>query len=271
MKRDSVQLVSYSSSEDSDSEKSPPTKKRKLPTLAATLAGKTHVDNPALHQGRKRSTPHIDGQYATHVYASVPLSRSSQLFDAISKITASAKARVPALNDFFSAPDGRRPELHISVTRPIFVRAHQREELKRAVKRIADGTRPFSASLACITELVNDERTRVFLALEIGAGHHELSELTASLNPVLQAIRQEVYYSEPRFHASIGWALLDENPQSPQAASEYPTIRGFPSTLLADLDTEHRLSLSAAAVKSFDIDEICVKIGQDVCRFRLQS
>ncbi|KAJ7644305.1 hypothetical protein FB45DRAFT_1021081 [Roridomyces roridus] len=133
----------------------------------------------------------------------------SALFKLVSRIVGSAKSAVPALHDFSSDLE---PELHISLSRPIYLRAHQREDLKRAVKQIAEKTLPFVASFAQLTQLANDEGTRTFLALEIGAGYHEFKCLADMLTPTLHAIRQQEFYSTPRFHASIAWALLDWRP-----------------------------------------------------------
>lgn len=95
------------------------------------------VDNPALHQGRIRTTPHVDGQFAAHVYVSLILSRRSQLYKIIQDILCDAKQVVPSLRDIWPSEGPKRHELHVSLSRPIFLRAHQREDLKRAVKNIA--------------------------------------------------------------------------------------------------------------------------------------
>ncbi|KAJ7202838.1 hypothetical protein GGX14DRAFT_535988 [Mycena pura] len=293
MKRD-VALVSYSSSEESESSPIPP-KKRKLPALSVTLTGPVHVDDPVLHQGRIRSVPHIDGQFATHIYASVALDRSSAFFQLLCSILVSAKKAVPTLQDFWSSDSAqdreRRPELHISLSRPIYLRAHQRDDMKRAVKRITDTTAPFTASFARISELVNDERTRIFLVLEIGAGHHELTALVNSVTPALRAIRQQEYYTAPRFHASIGWALLGgrgpshvptnttasigmDSSNSATSPSEtlYPKITEFPPALLPALNEEYGPRLKTApTVKSFEIGQLCIRIGKEVSRLRLNG
>ncbi|KAJ6584660.1 U6 snRNA phosphodiesterase Usb1 [Mycena capillaripes] len=301
MKRD-LALVAYSSSEESESDSSnPPPKKRKLPVLSTSLAPPEHFDNPSLHQGRTRTIPHIDGQYATHIYASVPLDRGSTLFKLLCKILTSAKTMVPTLDDFWSSLEDSKPELHISLSRPIYLRSHQREDMKRAVKRIAENTPPFTASFAHLSELVNDEGTRIFLVLEIGAGHHELTTLTASLTPALRAIRQQDYYTAPRFHASIGWALLGGRASSPQAdktthsntdqapislgsissessnsstslvPNEYPKITEFPPALLPALNAQYGASFTGSTVKSFDISEIRIKIGKEISCWRLNG
>jgi len=301
MKRD-LALVAYSSSEESESDSSTPLpKKRKLPVLSATLVGPEHVDNPSLHQGRTRTMPHVDGQYATHIYASVLLDRDSTLFKLLCKILASAKNMTPTLHDFWSSSKDSKPELHISLSRPIYLRAHQREEMKRAVKLIAEKTPPFTASFASISELINDEGTRIFLALEIGAGHHELTTLTTLLTPTLRAIRQQEYYASPRFHASFGWSLLGHHASSPKAdnttnpnadqppissasirsessnsstsfvPNEYPKITEFPPALLPTLNEQYGPSLVGSTAKSVDINEICIKIGKEVSRWRLNG
>jgi hypothetical protein len=87
--------------------------------------------------------PHVEGQYATHIYASVPLDRGSTLFKLLCKILTSAKKMVPTLHDFWSSLNDSKPELHISLSRPIYLRSHQREDLKSAVKRIAEKNLPY--------------------------------------------------------------------------------------------------------------------------------
>ncbi|KAJ7070046.1 U6 snRNA phosphodiesterase Usb1 [Mycena amicta] len=263
-------LVSYSSSE-SESEPPPPVKKRKLPTLATTLSGPVHIDDPSLHQGRTRSTPHVDGQWATHIYARVPL--DPPFFQLVQSILESARTEVPSLHDFFSSESKSKPELHISLSRPVFLRAHQRDEMKRAVRRIVEQRSPFKASFARISSLTNDDATRIFLVLEIGAGHHELSALTNEFTPILRGMRQNEYYAAPRFHASIGWALLPGDTQSeshPNLATSSSNLSSpvFSPTLLPALNAEYGARLNSG-VKSFDVGEIAIKIGKNVASWML--
>ncbi|KAF8517395.1 hypothetical protein BU17DRAFT_91842 [Hysterangium stoloniferum] len=72
----------------------------------------------------------------------------------------------------------------------------------------------FLASFATFATFDNDEKTRAFLALEIGAGHSQLRQMTESITPTLRSLYQKEYYTEPRFHASIAWALLDPTSQT---------------------------------------------------------
>ncbi|KAF8073648.1 hypothetical protein FPV67DRAFT_1410341 [Lyophyllum atratum] len=300
MRKSSSSLVTYSSSEsddnDNEPEKRPTKKRRKLPSLSSSLLSPIPVDRPELHQGRIRTKPHVEGQWAAHIYVSLIVERHSALYSVISDVLRDAKETSPTLNDFWSSSGSpKRRELHISLSRPTYLRAHQREDLKRAVKGISKRFSPFAVSFATFAELVNDERTRTFLTMEVGAGHHELQAISAALTPTLQAIRQKEFYSDPRFHASIAWALLDrpsspchdltpaiadvnsalaeaspivlhavnESP-GPETESKFSTIPHLPKDLIPTLNGHHGARLSSTKTGIYDVDAISVKIGKEI-------
>ncbi|KDR82627.1 hypothetical protein GALMADRAFT_238043 [Galerina marginata CBS 339.88] len=305
MKRSNLTLVSYSSSDEEDiaqemPPKAPPMKKRKLPPLSSSIVTPGPVDNPALHQGRIRTTPHVDGQFAAHVYVSLPLGRHSLLYKVVQAILCDAKEAIPTLHEIWTTePVSQRPELHISLSRPIFLRAHQREDLKRAVKNIAKAHKAFIVSFAILSELINDEKTRTFLTMEVGAGHHELRSLANSLAPAIEAVRQQAYYVKPRFHASIAWALPNNrpgtsgplpvasdgtygpcategirvppsNPNSPITGTDvFPTIACFPPEVITTLNERYGSELSSPKVGAFTVESITLKIGKDMISWNL--
>ncbi|KIM43234.1 hypothetical protein M413DRAFT_26402 [Hebeloma cylindrosporum] len=305
MKRPRLVTYSDSSGEEESGEKesvpNPPVKKRKLPPISSSIVAPGPVDIPALHQGRIRTTPHVEGQFAAHVYVSLALGRQSLLYKVLQGVLRDAKEAIPTLRDIWSPVEANAPpDLHISLSRPIFLRAHQREDLKRAVKNIAKAHKPFVLSFAMLSELINDERTRTFLTIEVGAGHLELRSLSDALTPVLQAIRQQGYYANPRFHASFAWALL-HRPQgpvelksvtsddvcTPPAASEdlqvassdctgkapdpssFPTIACLPPEVVKSLNERYGKQFSAPKVGAFNVDSITVKIGKDITSWRI--
>ncbi len=133
---------------------------RKLPSLPTYLAPDAPVDNPALHQGRVRTTPHVEGQFAAYVYIPLVVERDSKLHKLLLRIFAAAKLAVPSLHPIgFSqsasntsnmadeaertgnTPEDNAMELHISLSRPVYLRAHQRADFKRAVKAAAKSKR----------------------------------------------------------------------------------------------------------------------------------
>lgn len=166
-------LVNYPSSDEEEVLPELPLKRRKLPTLSTSLQSKAPVDDPALHEGRTRTTPYAEGQWAAYVYVPVNINSKTPLRKLLDDIHRSAQEKAPTLHRIGTAI-GRDLELHISLTRPIYLRAHQREDLRRAVKMIAGAHKPFAASFATFSELKNDEKTRSFVTFEIGAGHNEV-------------------------------------------------------------------------------------------------
>ncbi|KAG2060676.1 hypothetical protein BDR06DRAFT_476605 [Suillus hirtellus] len=322
MKRASRPLVTYSSSEDDAPADAPERKKKKLPSLASSFIVPVPVDNPALHQGRVRATPHVEGQYAAYVYIPLVVHPGTALYSLVDEVLDVIKGIVPAVHTIgeivscgrntsgLVVDNSRRArELHLSLTRPIFLRAHQREGFKRAIKLIASYRTPFQASFATFSELTNDERTRAFLSLEIGAGHNELRDLLSALSPTLQSLRQRDFYSQPRFHVSIAWVLLDPNTSmngetdtkrhsracegvtivegtsdnnltsngdieesnKQSQAKCFPRVPHFPSELIPTLNQRFGARVSSAHIGGFDADTIVVKIGKEIFSWAFQG
>ncbi|KAG1749350.1 hypothetical protein EDB19DRAFT_1629908 [Suillus lakei] len=321
MKRTSRALVAYSSSEDEAPADAPERKKKKLPSLASSLIVPIPVDDADLHQGRVRATPHVEGQYAAYVYIPLVVPPKTALYSLVDEVLDVTKEIVPtahAIGEIAScsrnsgglANSSRKArELHLSLTRPIFLRAHQREEFKQAIRLIALRQTPFQASFATFSELTNDERTRAFLSLEVGAGHHELRNLLSALSPTLQSLRQRDFYSQPRFHVSIAWALLDpdasvnEDPDTQGQLRAYegviavegtsgsnltssgdiggsnkelqakcfPRVPHFPSELIPTLNQRFGAGVSSAHTGGFGADTIAVKIGKDIFSWPFQG
>lgn len=113
--------------------------------MAAAIAGPVHVDNPALHDGRIRTAPHIDGQFAACIY--VPVKINQALLSFLQDTLRKGRTVFPSLHSIPKNLDDLRSidldaELHISLSRPVYIRSHQREELKQAVRRIAKSRSP---------------------------------------------------------------------------------------------------------------------------------
>ncbi|TDL23211.1 hypothetical protein BD410DRAFT_787528 [Rickenella mellea] len=265
--------------------------KRKLPKLSQSLTVATPEANPLLHQGRIRTMPHADGQFAAYVFVPVVLDQhSTELHQLLADALNCAKDTEPALqSDWYThdLPNAQKAnigtrELHISLTRPIYLRAHQREELKRAVKQAAQNHPTFVASFAAFATFVNDERTRAFVGMEVGAGHAELQSLSETLKPLLRLLHQRPFYEDPRFHASFAWALLDRQSPAPKEATpiktclpgnnstgniqqppQFPTITSLSPDLLTRLAGRFGRTLATKA-GIFEVSEIRVKIGKEI-------
>ncbi|KZO96969.1 hypothetical protein CALVIDRAFT_563601 [Calocera viscosa TUFC12733] len=347
-------VVDYQSDSDDDvAAPAPiaPAKKRKLPALSETFIPKVPIDNPALHQGRVRTVPFVQGQWCAHVY--VPVDLSPSLHTTLLNLLARAQALCPTLHSLLDPPapaslaapatptptstptartedrDSPPSEAHISLTRPLFLHTSQRPSFLTSIRAALKQHSAFDISFAQLSTLENDEHTRIFLVCEVGAGFNEvrplpslpfpllprvpsqsadaliaivqLHTLTKSLQPSIQEIRQEAYYAEPRYHASIGWALLaprassspappardtsssgSASPAPPTASAQesaerlaqepedklgeqFPTIPHFPTGFIQSLQRE----FGAQIRESVRAGEVRVRIGRDETSVRL--
>jgi len=132
---------------------------------------------------------------------------------------------------------------------------------------VAASHRGWTLSLAEFIKLENDDRSRVFLAIQVGAGHEQLEALTHALTPALQAIKQSEFYPEPKFHVSIGWALLKGRGVA-MSAEYFPTITELPQGMIEDLNRDFASRLRRPSAR-LEAEEVCVKMGKDVFRWGL--
>ena len=95
----------------------------------------------------------------------------------------------------------------------------------------------------------------------------QLGALTDALTPALRAIKQSEFYPEPKFHVSIGWALLERNGVD-KPTGNFPTIAELPQGVIEDLNREFASQLQKPSAR-VEAEEVCVKIGKDVFRWGL--
>ena len=124
----------------------------------------------------------------------------------------------------------------------------------------------------------------------------QLKSLATALAPIIRQLRQQGYYENPRFHASIAWALLDRSSSIPSVGVEdaisatgspgsvsqrstpgfdipnsFPTISHFPKDLISTLDERYSSALASTKVGLFDADSITVKIGKDMFTWNMSG
>lgn len=131
------------------------------------------------------------------------------------------------------------------------------------------------------------------MASHISISHTQLRLMSESLIPILRRIRQKEFYTDPRFHASIGWALILQNPTSTAQAvavaegsplaskvrneandtpdAQLPTVSSLPRELVTTLQKEFGTALLTRSIGRFSVESLCVKIGKDTTRWSLSS
>ncbi|KAF9633470.1 hypothetical protein BFW01_g4364 [Lasiodiplodia theobromae] len=231
-------LVAYSDSEsEAEQDALPPAKRPKrsancrsppesLPPLPqafldlyATNARQSTHDDPALHGGRKRAIPHMDGHWPSHVYLewhpNAAESRTLQsLLSAVERALAlyfhtsasNDATGVPQLQTVHSSlltPLSTPAPLHVSLSRtlplPTDSRAPFLDALATNLRR--SSTRPFDARFDGLKWVPNFDRSRWFLVLGMRRPpNDELNRLLLAANQAAKRFGYPELYAEDQQH-----------------------------------------------------------------------
>ncbi|KAH7027435.1 U6 snRNA phosphodiesterase Usb1 [Microdochium trichocladiopsis] len=204
-------LVDYSSGSDSDSASSTPAKRRRtsassssavtartkpppppppLPAafhdLYASTVRVSTVDDPSLHQGRKRVNPHKVGNWPSHLYIDVrPTDSDRALLDGLVARITRRLATAAAASDsntastgavpvysFLSSDLGAPQPLHISLSRPLALQTAQKDAFldgaREAVARSGIAG-PFRLHVLGVYWHRTRESERSFLVLKVAS------------------------------------------------------------------------------------------------------
>ncbi|CAG8605849.1 14073_t:CDS:2 [Cetraspora pellucida] len=228
VKRKAKDIDKYDTETETGSVLTPKVKTKKLPPLPLEFLElyqderrknyTKHIEDPLSHQGRTRAKPHVEGNWATHVYMEVVIPEDFKSLLRKMKSCAQNAARETSFkffeNDMISSVDSQKivndSKLHISLSRPLFLKYFQIEKFWENLRKGFENKKRFSLSFSEISHFTNDDKTRSFLALEVGGGVNELKILLEHVNKVAKDFRQNEFYENPRFHASVLWSLGDK-------------------------------------------------------------
>lgn len=127
----------------------------------------------------------------------------------------------------------------------------------------------------------------------------QLQSLCTALAPTLKTIRQQEYYADPKFHASIAWALLcqakekssdidtpiinslstkgstpcSSEPESDAVTTvqDFPTVECLPQDLIVTLNEKYGGKLSSAKVGALVAEMVNLKIGKETFTWKLAT
>ncbi|KAK2977604.1 hypothetical protein RJ640_007240 [Escallonia rubra] len=171
---------------------------------------------------RVRSFPHVEGNYALHVYIPVhiPSEPKKELVQFLKNVTFLVPglhvvdADVP-LNKLIR--DGQQleqvalgREFHISLGRTVPIRVHQIDSVVAMLRQKLQFQRRYRIDFNKWEVFVNDDQTRSFISLEtLTGGLAEIRKQIQAVNEVYKLHNLPEYYKDPRPHISIAWALGD--------------------------------------------------------------
>ncbi|EME78972.1 uncharacterized protein MYCFIDRAFT_120758, partial [Pseudocercospora fijiensis CIRAD86] len=221
-------------------------------------------DDPALHAGRKRVTPHVVGNWPTHVYldwSPMPKEYSllSEILEEIRKTSGEEHVQSLLENDL-----GVQLPLHVSLSRPLALKTEQKDSfvsrLETAIEEAS--VRAFEVQPLELVWHPNEHRTRWFLVLRLQrpAGD-ELKNLLKTCNALAKSLDQPLLYAEchneasDAFHISIAWSL---KPQGSKSSG----VGATPQSASAD-------ALGRLEALRVGFSDVKVRVGQDVTSIAL--
>ncbi|KAG6000592.1 hypothetical protein E4U43_001560 [Claviceps pusilla] len=262
-------LVDYSSS--SGDEASPPCKRHKrkadptglqesttmppLPPafhdLYASTVRQSVVDDPTLHQGRKRQNPHVVGHWPSHIYVEWhPTASQHDTLDALVKQIQHQVGKGTHLHSFLTSDLATPLPLHISLSKPLSLPGSIKDDFVSKIQHAisTSGIGRFSVRPASLAWHQSPDSNRTFLVLGIVTATNVVPEKVAAMknsrplstNPELKTLlvrcnRVAALFEQPplyqqnagsaadaadtadtadtAFHISVGWTMgsLDDD------------------------------------------------------------
>nr|KJB45107.1 hypothetical protein B456_007G289400 [Gossypium raimondii] len=171
---------------------------------------------------RVRSFPHVEGNYALHVYIpvfipSISKKEMGQFLKRVSSVVPNLHVvdiDVP-LNTLCKEEHkleqvalGR--EFQISLGRTVPIRVHQIDSIVTMLRQKLQFQKRYWIDFNKWEVFINDDRTRTFLSLEVVTeGLPEITKQIQAVNEVYKFHNLPEFYKDPRPHISLAWALGD--------------------------------------------------------------
>ncbi|KAJ6786105.1 hypothetical protein PWT90_10936 [Aphanocladium album] len=234
---------------------------------AATVRQST-VDDPSLHQGRKRQVPHIVGQWPSHVY--IEWRPSYEQHTALTELLARVEETLDGeieLHQFMTSDLGAPLPLHVSLSRPLSLQTADKDDfLSRVSESLGSGSvPPFAMQPRSLAWFTSPDSNRSFLVLGVTTtadgsdgdegddSNRPLLELLQTSNTAAARFSQPLLYQDPdaargAFHVSIAWTFARPGQDLSQAT----------------LDLFQRLPLKEVMGWKIGVDSVKVKIGNAV-------
>ncbi|CAD0200836.1 unnamed protein product [Chrysodeixis includens] len=224
-----------SNSDDSDSDLSSPKrlKRSKLPvpnlSKVAVVPLDSHKDDAVLHEGRKRSFPHVRGNWATFVYVNYHV---DTLFELIEKLQEVVTARIGLCHHC--------ENFHISLSRTFVLKYHLISPLSTSLQKALSGIDSFHLGFAAVKIYSNDENSRTFISLDVDPfAQKHLLNLTKKVDVVLNEFQLPTFYEKPSFHMSVLWVNGNKKSELESILEElnelfYENIEKSPASFLVD-------------------------------------
>ncbi|EEY66026.1 uncharacterized protein PITG_03564 [Phytophthora infestans T30-4] len=162
----------------------------------------------------KRAFPHVDGNWPSHVRIDIPVTHelrelARHAIERAQEIVGDAVAML-AFEELGLTSTGATDYLHLSLSRPFVLTYDQINGFVDSLRAALKWQQRFSVTLRRALVLANDEKTRSFLALRVGEGEQQFTQVLRCVDQCLSRVEQPTYYKDPIPHVSIASSLGEE-------------------------------------------------------------
>lgn len=256
-------IAQYGSSEEDDDPG------HRLPSVSDLFTSQADVgarSNKQDNQSRVRSFPHVEGNYAVHVFIDIPVPPTC-----VAKVDAFLRAIMIHCSDLqpvepipepkstgTSTPPLALTRFHLSLSRSAPVRLPQIDSLRASLRHSLRRIKPFEVIIGEAVDIfVNDDGTRTFIsatakAISLGASTSQKigvqQVLAETTDPILRAIDSVSnvfqkhglprFYEDARLHVSMGWTL-GQREMELRRILEHPVVKM--SVVELNRDTQWRV------------------------------
>ncbi|KAL6358959.1 hypothetical protein LRP88_09157 [Fusarium phalaenopsidis] len=228
--------------------------------LYASTVRQSVVDDPSLHQGRKRQVPHVVGNWPSHLYVEWHPSTTQHalLTELLADIEKQTSGEIELFN-FLTSDLGSPLPLHISLSRPLSLSTGNKDGFLDRITQTftSSGISPFVVRPRGLAWYRSPDSDRTFLILRVASGvskagsdneeavrtpNPELTALLAKSNTIATQFSQPTLYQRntndvdtrdavgTAFHISIGWTF-----HLPGDELSLETLRLFKQSKFADI------------------------------------
>lgn len=176
-------------------------------------------DDEGAHVGAKRKRsgpqwarafPHVDGNWPSHVRVDIPITQelrdlAKEIIEGAQEALGNAVTLVP-----FDELEGGEQCLHLSLSRPFVLTYDQINSFVEMLRAALKWRQRFRVTVQRVLVLVNDDKTRSFLALRVSEGEKQFLKLLRCVDQCLARFNQPTYYEDPIPHVSIASSLGEE-------------------------------------------------------------
>ncbi|XP_052887001.1 uncharacterized protein LOC108476263 [Gossypium arboreum] len=201
---------------------------------------------------RVRSFPHVEGNYALHIYIPDTFFEWPQASSVVPQFLKRVSSVVPNLHvvdidvplDTLCKEEHKLEqvalgrEFHISLGRTVPIRVHQIDSIVTMLCQKLQFQKRYWIDFNKWEVFINDDRTRTFLSLEVVTGGlPEITKQIQAVNEVYKLHNLPEFYKDPRPHISLAWALGHVSGSFKKVVEQETKSSGFRGSLQSRICT----------------------------------